>query len=308
MRLSLFRLFTAWMWLIISRITATRQSFIRLIIIFKFQSENSMPSSNNQNPSVLILFHACGIRNTCVTKNFIQKQRCLIIEDAVHRLVNPSDVVLYSDRHFLIDSLRKVSPLPGSFIYGTTASLSYPPAPIKLWNGYFLKSLYWFVVFRILLFISAITNNAHLASFAHTKLLKRHDDIIGDSLIPQRSFSWIGNIGLWFNFPKIASQKSRQVALYQKLTNNFYANRSIYFKITIPQTDYGSLHVFPLGLTRVPADFMEKLHNKHFAVWCKYEDSPWARHQHVLFLPLGFHISEKEITSLVHSLTLSRSK
>ena len=89
---------------------------------FQISKKNSDYLRRIQKPTVLILFHACGIQNKRLTDPvYIQSvaQNSLVIEDAVQRLVNPENIQLHHANHVIIDSLRKTSPLHGSFIYGS---------------------------------------------------------------------------------------------------------------------------------------------------------------------------------------------
>jgi hypothetical protein len=248
-----------------------------------------------QKPSVLILFHACGITNTLVNPSFIARHKdTYIIEDCVHRLVNPATVILFNDNHFVIDSLRKVSPLPGSFIYGTPVGLSFKQQPYHS-TTYLFSSLYWYFLFRTIFIVSIILRNSRLAAYAHSAILKRHDDIIGDHMLPQRGLPISSFLSDWINYKKIEDRKIRQVMLYTKLLQSNLRAQAIYYPIHIPKRNYGLLHVFPIGIKHIPHGFIDTLHKHSMAIWLKYEDSPWAKHRHVLFLPLGFHVSEEEI-------------
>ena len=85
-------------------------------------------------PAVVVVFHAAGITSELMTDLSWTKmlgERTLLIEDCVHRVVNPANLKFISDNHFIIDSLRKISPLYGSCIYGTEKGMSYVPARFK---------------------------------------------------------------------------------------------------------------------------------------------------------------------------------
>jgi len=272
---------------------------------FQIQPKALQSIIDEVKPHALILFHACGIQNICVTKEFIQKQRCLVIEDAVHRLVDPSSVHLFGDHHFVIDSLRKVSPIPGSFIYGTDIGLSYTPEPFSMDVGYLFTSLSWYIAFRIALTTSVVCNSTRLASFAHDVILKHHDDIIGDRMLPQRGIPPLAWIAGFINPHAIAARKRIQVTEFTRLSKKLFRTHPFFYPVRMSLRDYGNLHIFPVGMKYVPKGFIPYLHSRHMAVWCKFEDSSWALNHHVLFLPLGFHISDEEIHSSMNTLSTS---
>lgn len=219
----------------------------------------------------------------------------MIIEDSVHRLVNPIKINLLNDRHFIIDSLRKVSPLPGSRLFGR---LDFPQTRQTIFNLYFLQSIFYFLLFRFILVTGFITNSSRLTAWSHEHLLKIHDDIVGDSLIPQPGLPVFEPFINHLDYAKVLRRKISQVKLYDQILAPLFRHK-LFYRVSIPESDYGQLHVYPLGLTSVPTDkLITYLHAKGIPVWSKFPDSPWSQNQGVLFLPLGFHVSESEISLL----------
>ena len=97
--------------------------------------------------------------------------------------------------------------------------------------------------------------------------------------------------------------KSEQVAYYEKHLEEVFKNPHFY-KISIPEKDYGKLHVYPLGFNKKPDSKLEKfLHNKAIIVWFKYPESRWSLNKGALFLPLGFHMTQKSIIKIADSLS-----
>src|SRR3989344_8457166 len=92
-------------------------------------------------PDAVVIFHACGITSRLLSDlSWIKvlDKKTLLIEDSVHRVINPSKLKLVSDSHFIIDSLRKISPLYGSSMYGTKKGMSFEPAKFNGASVYFL--------------------------------------------------------------------------------------------------------------------------------------------------------------------------
>lgn len=254
-------------------------------------------SINKHNPAAIIIFHACGITNKLlhVVSQTKSRDDILLIEDAVHRIIDPSTVKISGDNHVIGTSLRKVSPLPGSFLYGTTRGLSFPQHASSLFSSYALQSLFYYVLFCVVFILSTIAHIPRLASWSHTYLLKKHDDLIGDAHTPQRNFSFFGAISDWFDIQKIAQKKIHQVNLYEKL----FPTTQYLYRIQIQRSDYGNLHAYPIGVMGHPNGLIEYLHSKGIIVWYKFPDSPWSRQQQVLFLPLGFHIRDIDIQCIL---------
>lgn len=250
------------------------------------------------SPAVVFIFHACGITSRLITdvvKDKYLSRDVIIIEDCVHRLVNPEEIILFGDNHYVIDSLRKVSPLQGSCLYGTVKGLSFPQAVTSPVSKYVILSSLYYLWFRFALTISAVANVPSLTSWAHTYVLKKHDDIIGDSRVPYAGFPFILHIFDRFNFKKVENLKAQQVKLYERYLNPIF-NKKPFYKICVSKEDYGKLHVYPLGYSLRPNVRLEQyLHKKGIVVWFKFPDSKWSKNRGVLFLPLGFHITERNI-------------
>jgi hypothetical protein len=255
-------------------------------------------------PNVILLFHACGISNCLLSeKKWLNhlSDSTILIEDCVHRLVAPEDITFIHPQHVIMDSLRKDSPLPGSFMYEQERMLNFPQTT-HLFSSYTLHSILLYVYFRFALVLSLFLQLPALTKYAHEIILKAHDNIIGDSFFSHRGIPGIPYIHRFLNFSKIKRIKEQQTALYISLTKKLPAP---FYQINIPPEDYKHLHVFPVGI-HLPADSCRKLeqylHHHGIIVWCKFPDSPWSKKNAVLFLPLGFHITKKHIQLTLHLL------
>lgn len=258
-----------------------------------------------EKPAVILLFHACGITNT-LTKDWswvsqIHSQT-LIIEDAVHRLVNPQDVHIVSDQHVLMDSLRKDSPLSGSFMYGTADCLSFSPSKVRWFSWYFISSSLSFFVFRFVLQLAVFFNIGWIVAFAHQKVLKFHDDIIGDAPDSHGGLPWMPFVHQFIDFAKIERYKQKQAELYSQLFDLHLAGNENFYKINIPESDFPYLHVYPVGYEHVDHRLEDFLAKKNMPIWFKFPDCPWSAKRGVLFLPLGFHVSDREIEKVMEQL------
>lgn len=86
-------------------------------------------------PSTVIVFHALGIQNSLLCNGSISwlgalSQECILIEDCVHRVIDPSRIHFVRRNHFMLDSLRKVVPIQGSFLYGNSLDLPFYEPPL----------------------------------------------------------------------------------------------------------------------------------------------------------------------------------
>jgi hypothetical protein len=249
------------------------------------------------SPDILIKFHACGI-----TSKIGLPHTGLLIEDCVHRLVNPAEIKLTSDRHIIMDSLRKVSPLPGSRMFGTATALSFAQTRKSYGNVYVIKSLFYYFLFRLGLKIGYILNNPQIVKQVHEIILKKHDDVIGDSLKPHPGMKIFLGLIDRINFKNIERVKERQVRLYIKYLNKLFQGEYFY-QVKISEDDYKNLHVYPLGFKVKPSRKMEKaIQQAGITVWFKFPESPWSQDKGVLFLPLGFHIHDPQISYIAKTL------
>lgn len=266
------------------------------------------------HPAVVILFHVAGIQCQLATQSVIQwlsQQNCLVIEDCVHRLVDPSTVQLFDSHHIVMDSLRKVSPLPGSMVYEprkkTATAQLHPP---KITTNHtlnmrvlFAEFLYQyqatsiFIFFRLIQALAVLTRSAWLMRYAHQVILKKHDDLVGDS-----HHGYLGwRIGKWLhsfiNFAKVETVKQQQIRYYSSLLHQVFNQQdNFFYQIKISIDDEPRMHVYPLGLQKpITTHQLDWLHQHGVVVWPKFSDSPWAKNRGVLFLPLGFHVTDNDI-------------
>lgn len=260
-------------------------------------------------PRVIIIFHACGITrifpahifNICTTYSGV-----LVIEDAVHTLIDPETISISHPNHYIMDSLRKVSPLPGSFLYQHKQSSDISPDALHHEWRYFLSAHWKFFLFRIVFVLGTLIHNTSLVRYAHKISLRAHDDVIGDSNGGYAGIPWVPHIHTHFNFEKIQKRKYTQTLLYEKYLSQMLPDHPEWYQIEIPETEKKYLHVFPIGFRGSTTAFSSTetyLHSRGIIVWFKFPDSLWSRHRGILFLPLGFHITNNNIKYSMDTLT-----
>jgi len=261
-------------------------------------------------PGVTIIFHACGLTHmsgTSIAPLFSRYPDMLVIEDSVHRLVNPENVQLIHPNHYVIDSLRKVSTLPGSFLYRKSdAPPIEPDRNYREW-GYMLSVTLRYLLFRIFFTWAVTIRNPSLIRYAHEHILRAHDDVVGDSAGGYRGFFAVPFIHRYFNFTKIMKLKKKQADLYTHHLKQLTVKHPAWYAIDIPEHMKQDLHVFPLGRRgdHLQKEFMRiqtHLHKLGIISWFKFPDCPWSRKRGVLFLPLGFHITPRDIRFITKTL------
>ncbi len=277
---------------------------------FQIKKQALVNSVKRSHPSVVVIFHACGITNPLVKKrSFVHAmtKKALLLEDCVHQVLDPQSVKPVNDRHFFMDSLRKVTPLSGSFLYGTKRGMQFSQTK-RLWTWYTVQTTLLYMFFRMMLIVAHFFHKPSLAVFAHTNVLKRHDDIIGDTLA-HRGLWVVAWVAQWIQYETISRMKREQVKWYEKYLHVLYGKSSPFYRISIKRREYGNLHVYPIGLKKkMDERLLTYLKQKNIIVWPKFADSKWAKKRDVLFLPLGFHMDKGNIKRITKALVAWKNK
>lgn len=154
--------------------------------------------------------------------------------------------------------------------------------------------------------IATLTKNIRLMHIAYERILKRHDELIGDSIKSHAGYPLIEFIHRHIHFEKIRAKKYEQVQRYQRFFRAINVPSPLY-KIKITNRDTYNMHVYPVGLRHTHAQVIARkielaLHEKNIPVWFKFPDAPWCKTRAVLYLPLGFHISDADIHRIMETL------
>lgn len=250
-------------------------------------------------PQVVIILHAVGITNQLLAKKdtwlSALPPNAILIEDSVHRIVNPQNIRLIAPRHVVMDSLRKVVPLPGSNLYGDNKVLAQLH-PTAWWKTvpYQLQVFGWWLIFQILLALklNTIAEKAMLAGY----------DVIGDSYVSGAGWPIARSLAYHLDITKIEESKQRQVALYKKYLSPLWEDER-FFAPTFSHTDSGKLRGFPVALRPKTADsILAKLRAKGILVRFELNDSVWSQKNKVVYLPLGPYLSNSEVISLAQTV------
>lgn len=256
---------------------------------------------NRIKPAVVIIFHAGGI-----TSNIIRNQRLVdkltresvLIEDLVHKIVDPSKIHKLHGRHLLMDSLRKNLPLPGAFAYMSN-ELGTKISPPKINSPlYVLRVALFYYLYRTFLSLGSLFRNPILVAFAHNKVLMIHDEVVGDSQQGNQGLPWVPFVHSFIDYSKIRNHKTNQVKVYLILTKHLPSISKLVYVPFISKEDMGELRAFPLVISGALASTVEKALNP-INVWTQFGDSIWSQEKKAFHLPLGFHITRKDQENIV---------
>lgn len=265
------------------------------------QSQILHAIQSNQ-PSIIVVFHAVGICNQLLEQREWIKTLSLdsiLIEDCVHRIIDPTQVRFYKKNHLIMTSLRKVSPLQGSVLFGRSEDL-----PFKESNS--VSSWWYSIKVTALWFLMNISAQLAHTFYFYLKLAKLFSlkaeqcmligyDVIGDNLVPAKGWGLFFWLYKYINFEAIKKIKANQVLQYEKL----FSGRPLIYK----PSDRKELRGWPLILSLdIAKRFLENVRNEGLYLRFELNNSDWSKKQKIVYLPIGPHISteqQKTVAALV---------
>lgn len=235
-------------------------------------------------PAVIVIFHVVGIKNFLFTKTDwtnLMDDKQILIEDSVHRIVEPVNLKFIRKNHFIMDSLRKVVPLQGSNVYAKLTDLDFVPNKLKL-NSYVIKvHLLWMGMLVCWTF--------GLSKFAEKLMLKGYD-LIGDFKTGERGLPLFEFLSSYINYPKIKNLKTAQTETYEKLFRK--QNR---IKINYTENDKKELRGWPLIIPLKKSEkFLDSLRKQGLMLRYEFDDCLWSQNQKIVYLPMGLHITSND--------------
>lgn len=248
------------------------------------------------HPSVVVIFHAIGISNKLLSStNWINNLApdSIIIEDSVHRIIDPPTISLKHPNHLVIDSLRKVMPLQGSVVYGSTKFLDFPEPPLTQEFLYRLQVTMLWVLMNFLWFGAQSVANTRLSvvfAKAANHVMGQGYALIGDRVLPAKGTPLFNYLHRFVNPRKIATIKDRQVRFYEQQLRSL--DPDIFTVPFYRRSQRGLLLAYPLILNiRHATKVLDYLHQHGLMLRFELDDSVWSRHHKVIYLPLGPHLS-----------------
>ncbi len=255
----------------------------------------------NYQPSIVIVFHPVGITNSLMSNTDWLKflpTKSLLIEDCVHRLINPSKIKLLNQRHYIIDSLRKVVPLQGSRVF--SQEKIKPPTIVDRLATLIYRSrvLFWWLIMQLSLIWTYYSKKAKGNQLA-TIAMEKGYDIIGDQQRPSSNFYLFNYLSHHLNYQSIEKCKQEQADLYSAHLDSILAKSNSLFQIPFTLADRAQLRGFPIGIELEAVEkFLDFCRQKQLHLRLELNDSPWSLRQKIVYLPMGPHVDHKEIKKI----------
>lgn len=253
-----------------------------------FQSEIS-----HLKPSVIVIFHPVGIKSNLFSNIKWLKDvtgDTILIEDSVHRVIDPKEIKIIRKNHFVIDSLRKVVPIQGSRIFGKLEDLDFN-LPSIFQSVIYASGVNFLWLLMLLLWTSKLNKLAE-------KVMLLGYDLIGNSKLPARG-SILGQfLSNRLNLSAIENCKKKQVDYYEKRFRKITKSG-----LKIQEKDKKFLRGYPLILENSIANkILLALRKKGLLVRFELNNSNWSKMRKIIYLPLGVQMSikqQKEVCTLV---------
>jgi hypothetical protein len=236
-------------------------------------------------PAVVIAFHPVGITsNLFKNRGWIKllDKRTLLIEDSVHRVLNPLKIEIYKRNHFVINSLRKVVPFQGASVYGQKDDLNFDTPPLT-------QSLLYSIKVHFLWLLMDICWNTGQFLSAEKLMIKGYN-LIGDSVLPAKGFLPFKILEDFLDHNKIAKINFEQACFYESKLKNITKNPIIY-----QESDLKRMMAWPIVLDKETADeTLKNIRSKGLLVRFELNDSAWSKNQKIIYLPMGPHITHSD--------------
>lgn len=247
--------------------------------------DNIKEQITKHKPSVVIVFHPVGITsNLFKDRGWIKfmDNESILIEDCVHRIINPSEIVIYKHNHFLINSLRKVAPLQGASVYGLKDDLNFDTPP-------FTQSIFYSLKVNLLWLLMDFSSSLRQFNLAEKLMIKGYN-LIGDSILPAKGFFLFKILEEFLDYDKISKIKINQAVLYENMLKAVTRNTVAYKK-----SDFGNMHAWPIILDgKNDLKVLEYIRSKGLIIRFELEESIWSKNKKILYLPMEPHINYTE--------------
>jgi hypothetical protein len=275
---------------------------------FQTSEDELIQAIQKYHPAIIIIFHAVGIRNNLMTTNcnWIKKisDHQFVIEDSVHSIIDPREIIIKRDRHFVIDSWRKVIPLQGATIYGKKIEISKFLHTHKSFSMYSLRIIWlwmrmqWWLVLSSLEFpnyaLRLVNLKTTTAKKAEKDMLDAYD-LIGDSATSCATLWPFIFLRKHINTSYIKDIKRRQVIQYENLLEPLWTDKR-FIRIQIQKDDFGELRGYPMSLASDTADYLvKKSREGGVLIRTELEGSLWTLDKKIIYLPLGPHLSNSDV-------------
>ena len=245
-------------------------------------------------PRTIVILHPVGIKSNLFTDtNRLGRYLgdALLIEDAVHRVIDPEKLEIISDNHFIINSLRKVVPLQGAEVFAKCETLNFKtPAFFQSFTYRAKVNLLWFLMTLFFTLANYLPEKlSKIFAIVAEKLMLAGYELIGDSLLPSRGGIIEDFLSRRLNLVKIKNNKKQMFLYYQKMLKGLVDTPDI------AGTDESKLRGYPVILARGRAEKILKfVRDRGLRLRLELEDSDWSKLQKIIYLPMGLYMSPKK--------------
>lgn len=287
---------------------------------FQTSEDKLIQAIQTHHPAIVVIFHAVGIRNRLMTtcNDWMNKltDTQFVIEDSVHSIIDPREIIIKRDRHFVIDSWRKVMPLQGTTIYGRKSEVSKFSHTRKSLSMYSFRIIWlwmrmqWWLVLSSLRFPDYVSRamkfKSTTAKRAEKDMIDAYD-LMGDSATACATLWPFVFLRKHINTSYIKDIKRRQVIQYGNLLELLWTDKR-FIRVQIPTDDFGELRGYPIGLVLSSADkLITTLRERGVYIRSELEGSPWTQLRKVIYLPLGPYLGSNDIQEVCKELLQFKS-
>ncbi len=245
-------------------------------------------------PAVVTVFHPVGITsNLFKNRGWIKllDKETLLIEDSVHRFIDPLKIKIYKHNHFVINSLRKVVPLQGTSVYGLKDDLNFDTPPLT-------QSFFYSIKVHFLWLLMDICWNTGQFLSAEKLMIKGYD-LIGDSILPAKGLFPFKILEEFLDHNKIERINIEQASLYEDKLKNITKN-----PIAHQKSDFERMMAWPIVLDKETADkTLKYIRSKRLLIRFELNDSTWSKNQKIIYLPMGPYITHSDQMKVCQIIT-----
>ena len=272
------------------------------------KQEHFWSAVKRYNPAVVFVFHTFGIQNSLLSSDLFARYSGWVIEDSVHRIIEPTRLTLLDERHIVIDSTRKLTPLLGSQIFARKNVLTYTS---HLSNSD--PESHHHTTQKILAFWKQFQDLLASADFAQVtqayELLNSGDNLIGDSMESLGLDHHFLEQRKYLDMDTIHQAKQQHYSLYETRLESILKDER--FVISWKREtahkgdrfDGSDLAFYPLILHSDYAFLLkEYLLKRQIQTFVEFSDSPWAINKNIICLPLGPHVTSDQIELACHCI------
>jgi len=262
-----------------------------------YSLEKVVSAIKKDKPDIFVEFAAVGIQSQLGEEIYRKLPfHSLLLLDRVHSVIGAHiDNFMFSKRHLLITSSRKVSPFFGSMaVYSRNSRRSLDTNPQK----YVSSAILLWIKYLTLLKIAKLVNSSRLAVKAEL-LLKKHDDLIGGATFSAPFLPFLLYLTEHWDIPKIEACKLKQASFYHTIFDPIFSHTNRTWIAALAVENLSKLRGYPIIVkVKYAQGFSEICRSAGFLTVPQLDDCLWSRKQKLFLLPLGPHLSMREIRNI----------